>query len=226
MKGKKGWLFLLFSVFVLFVLFVLGSHSYKEFFDDCTVLERIKQPNGATLEIVDSKCKEGLPHTTNASTIRMTRDVYESPRRDEILRHEQVHLAQKRNLAKWHQFYKTQWDYECLTDPPSQAGISPGLQARLRQNPDSADAPYALWRKRWLFFPVSTAGALRDAHIVVWDIEAKKEVPIPDVWKSFFCDEEHGCVHQFEHPHEISAEMLTTMKSKSPAAVKLFKFYQ
>jgi hypothetical protein len=223
-------LFLFAAILLIFIIWYLYIPN-TETFDECVVLERIKQVDGdgnrALLEIVDPRCKEGLPHTTNASTIRMTRAVYESPRRNEILRHEQVHLAQKRNLATWRTFYKTQWDYECLGVPPGSANISPALQAALRPNPDTADAPYALWRGRWLFFPISLhAGALRNSRVVVWDVEMQKEVEIPEAWKSNFCEAATGCPHQYEHPHEIAAEIWTTMKSKSPAAVKLFKFHQ
>lgn len=215
----------IFTFFVLLLLWLVRQYiSIDEMFDECSVLETIRLSDGVVLEIVDEKCKEGLPHTSSSSTIRMTRDVYKSPRRDEILRHEQVHLAQKRDLATWYTFYKSQWDYECLKYPP--AHIPAALRSALRRNPDTADAPWALWRKKWLFFPVSNReGALRDSRVVVWNIETQKEVDVPEEWKTQFCDAS-GCIHQYEHPHEIAAEIWTSMKSRSPAAVKLFKFHQ
>ena len=119
------------------------------------------------------------------------------------------------------------WEYECLAAAP--AGVPVSLAARLRPNPDTADAPWALWRGRWLFFPVSLSeGALRDAEVVVWDVLAGRRVPIPAEWRAEFCEGAGGsrCPQQFEHPHEISAEWLTTRSAVAPAAAKLFAWKQ
>ena len=47
----------------------------------------------------------------------------------------------------------------------------------------------------------------------------KSFVEIPVEWKAEFCDS-RGCPHQYEHPHELSAELLTR-SSAVPAANKL-----
>ena len=192
--------------------------------DECTVLQTISLPD-ADVQIVDSACKEGLPHTTGPHTIRMTRSIWDGPRREEILTHERVHLAQKsRSAAEWRDFYERAWDYKCFAAPPP--GVPVELRARLRPNPDTSDSPWAVWRGRWLFFPAfGDDGSLRDAEVIVWDLENHRQADIPAEWRDAFCGPE-GCPHQYEHPHEISAEWLAARAHgttiKSPAAVKLF----
>ena len=188
--------------------------------DDCVVLERIQTEDG-TIEIVDETCQEGLPHTTDSETIRMTRAKYEGKRIDELLIHERVHLDQKRNRLKWLQFYKQFWDYDIVKESP----LPSAYTKRLRPNPDTADAPWAIWRERYVFFPYSDGGELKNAKVRVWDILEKKETSIPEQWKARFCDTEMGCPHQYEHPHEISAEFITK-RPRSKAAGQLFQWHK
>lgn len=213
---------------ILLVLFVIlvGYLLWRR--DDCTVLQTINL-GAARVEIVNDACKEGLPHTTGPHTIRMTREVWDGPRRDVILAHERIHLAQKcpRRGAAWRDFYARAWDFMCSVDPPR--GVPAELVARLRPNPDTSDAPWAVWRRRWLFFPAFGAeGSLRDAEIIVWDLENHRQVNIPDEWRAEFCGDGGMCPNQYEHPHEISAEWLAapTGSVKSSAASKLFAWYK
>jgi len=214
-------------IVVLLVLMSLYLHSISYESDDCQVLERISTENGI-IEIVDDACKEGLPHTTNSETIRMTREKYESRGLDSLLVHERVHLDQKRNPLKWYRFYKQFWDYDIIKDSPSPVSE---YTEKLRPNPDTSDAPWAVWRKRYVFFPYST-GSLKFAEVRVWDLQEKREVGIPESWKAQFCDGTN-CPQQYEHPHEISAEYLTNRSRDSgkanaePEAVRqLFKWYK
>lgn len=192
-------------------------------YDDCTVLQTIDLSD-AVVEIVNDGCKEGLPHTTGPHTIRMTRSVWEGPRRYEILAHERVHLAQKsRSAAEWRQFYTDAWGYTCLGNPPTE--VPAELVARLRPNPDTADSPWAIWRGRWLFFPAfRDDGTLRGAEVIVWDLENHRQIGgPPESWQAAFCGSGR-CPHQYEHPHEISAEWLAGGRASTtaPAAAKLF----
>lgn len=214
---------LLLVAFLLFGLFVFYKLSKKR--SDCTVLQTIALDD-ANVEIVNADCKEGLPHTTDARTIRMTRKVWDSPRRELVLRHERIHLLQKgRSAAEWRAFYKDTWGYECKRDPPS--GIPAEFIARLRPNPDTADSPWAVWRDRWVFFPAfGTSNSLRAAEVIVWDLENHRQVDIPDNWRNAFCGG-GGCPHQYEHPHEITAEWLSaTERPKTPAASQLFAWHK
>ena len=188
--------------------------------DECTVLQTIRSGD-ARVEIVDDRCKEGLPHTTGPDTIRMIQRVWEGPRRDAVLTHERVHLAQRRDGSAWADFYARGWGYVCQRRAP--ADIPADFVARLRPNPDTADAPWAIWRDRYVFFPAFTGdGSLRGAEVIVWDLENHRQVGIPETWKAEFCGS-GACPHQYEHPHEISAEWLSaTPRPDSSAARKLF----
>ena len=208
---------------------VLAIQYLRQRSDVCEVLEVVSLPAGRRVQIVDEGCQEGLPHTTDGRTIRMTRGAWESTRRDEILRHEHVHCDQKSSPTEWHKFYMTAWEYELLSTPP--ASIPASLCAKLRPNPDTADAPWAVWRNRWVFFPVSAGVGddgllrLRDARVAVWDLKSATLLsgPPPE-WRVEFCEGPDGsvCPAQYEHPHELSAEFLTSRSSTAPAAQKLF----
>lgn len=183
----------------------------------CNVLRRI-HTNDGTIEIVDAECQEGLPHTTTMNTIRMTENVWNSERRETTLTHERVHLDQKRRPHEWEEFYRSVWNYELLTSPP--AGIP---SAEIRPNPDTANKPWALWRGRYLFYPqYGTERTLRNAPVLIWDVEKQQHVDIPPEWRSEFCLGA-SCPHQYEHPHELAAEYITHT-STSPSAVKLFRW--
>jgi hypothetical protein len=212
--------YLIFGLLVAVAIFI-----YKKYrvYDECTVLQTIRLDESTRVEIVDDACKEGLPHTTDANTIRMTLGAWNGARRDEILRHERVHCAQKGAGDAWRDFYRRAWDYTLLRAPPP--ALPATLAARLRPNPDTADAPWALWRGRWLFFPVfGEDRRLATARVIVWDTETRRahETP-PEEWRAAFCAGS-ACPHQYEHPHEIAAEWMTDMKSTAPAATALFSW--
>lgn len=202
------------AVVVLVLVFAWWRWSRTSSEKGCTVL-RVEHDaeSGASVEIVDPACQEGLPHTTDSHTIRMTETVWNSTRRNAVLIHERIHLDQKRQPQEWEAFYKREWGYTVSATPPV------SLPNQLRPNPDTAAKPWALWRSRWLFFP-EAAGALKDAPVRVWDTHHAVESSPPPEWIAFFCGS-HGCPHQYEHPHEISAEMITG-GDDSDAATRLF----
>jgi len=188
--------------------------------DECVVMETIQTEDGV-IEIVDKDCKEGLPHTTDSNTIRMTKEKYAQEGLESLLVHERVHLDQKRNPQKWLNFYKQYWDYEVFLNSP----IPVEYTKSLRPNPDTAANPWAVWRQRYVFFPYSEEnGKLKDAVVRVWDILERKFVAVPEQWKARFCDAD-GCPYQYEHPHEISAEFIAK-KQKSSAASQLMHWYR
>jgi hypothetical protein len=187
-------------------------------YDGCTVIRTVNTENGR-IEIVDSACKEGLPHTTDANTIRMTESVYADKRRKTTLIHERIHLDQKRNPILWSEFYRRHWEYELKSTPPK--GIPEKYIQQLRPNPDTESNPWAVWRNRWVFFPVyGPDRSLRKATVIVWDTETERIVSPPPEWRAIFCDS-NNCPRQFEHPHELAAEY-SAEGSTSPASLKLF----
>jgi hypothetical protein len=206
-------------VYLMFILvggLLLSAWIYASVRDSqCVVLRRISTDNGV-IELVAPDCFEGLPHTTDGNTIRMTEDVWNSGRREEILVHERVHLDQKRRPEAWTAFYKTEWDYDLSATSP------PGLVASLRLNPDTAATPYATWRSRYVFFTEQALdGRIRGAPTRVWDRQRRAYCDPPSEWTAFFCGPSGTkCPHQWEHPHELSAEYLT-LGSDAPAAQTL-----
>jgi len=179
-------------------------------------------PDGATLEIVDNGCQEGLPHTSGPNTIRMTRSIFNSGSRDSTLTHERVHLDQKTRPEAWLQFCKSAWSYELTNQNP---GV-PTQDYDLRPNPDTGSNPYAVWRGRYVFFSAFDASRkLSSAPVIVWDLEEKKALsgPPPE-WKAQFCTASGKCPHQYEHPYEIAAEY-ATHKMETPASAQLTTFF-
>jgi hypothetical protein len=156
----------------------------------------------------------------------MMRAAWDGPRRDSILRHERVHCDQKgARGGEWLEFYQRAWGYKCLTAPP--AGIPAEYVARRRPNPDTEAAPWAVWRGRYVFFSVfGEDKTLTGAPVLVWDLERGRALDAPpEAWRAEFCGT-GVCPHQYEHPHEISAEMITSGTSKAPAALKLFAWHK
>jgi hypothetical protein len=211
--GVLGVLVFLTALFMLREGFTSGGKAAA-----CKVVGHELTEDGQ-VELVNLSCKEGLPHTTDSNTIRMPVALWTGPTRDDIMVHERVHLSQKREPAEWAEFYRRYWDYDMLSTPP--AGLPADYVAALRPNPDTDAAPWALWRKRYLFFPTyaSSDRTLRNPKIVVWDVQQKRRVEAPPEWTAFFCVD-GACPQQFEHPHELSAEMLTK-GYKSPASEQL-----
>lgn len=200
---------------ILFIVILYYLYSRSQPYDECIIEETISTPDGI-IQIVDEQCKEGMPHTTDANTIRMSRKTYDSQRVESVLVHERIHLSQKRDPQAWKDFYAKYWNYEISKTPPTEL---PDIYIRsLRPNPDTSDTPWAIWEKRYVFFPNSSQGKLRDAKVIVWDIVTNKEVPIPTRWKEFFCNSDGECPSQYEHPHEITAEFITDTQQSTASS--------
>lgn len=207
-------------ILVLCVLSIISLYTIIRWFDsdDCQVLRTIETKDGI-IEVVNQTCQEGLPHTTGPNTIRMTETALHDPRAASTLVHERVHLDQKRNRSSWYEFYKTAWEYTISALPPP--GLPYKYQYDLRPNPDTSDAPWAIWRNRYLFFPnYGPQRTLKEAIVQVFDLQERKLIEAPSEWRAAFCSG-NTCPHQFEHPHEIAAEYVA-LKMKTPASAKLF----
>jgi hypothetical protein len=211
----RGWL-LAVCMLCVGLLGMAILYMYITAMDDCTPLETHKTDNGI-IEVVSDTCKEGMPHTTDENTIRMPLSVWNGSNRESILIHERVHLSQKRNPELWAEFYRRHWDYEIFSSVPG--GVPSVYVENRRPNPDTNAAPWAIWRRRYLFFPTyEHAGVprLKNAQVQVWDMDEKRLVPIPEAWYAQFCVNRE-LPHQYEHPHELSAEFLTLGSACSAA---------
>jgi hypothetical protein len=193
-------------------------YSRPRVHDECHILERKSLADGSVLEIVNDECKEGMPHTTTADTIRMTRAVHKSSRYEAIMVHERVHLDQKQRPDYWRDLVKRIWSYEIFVDPPS--GIPSEWVQRRRPNPDTDQAPWAVWRGRYVFFAAFNADRrLKTASVLVWDTETGRLVDIPPEWRRLFTSDDK-LPHQYEHPYELAAEFIAE-HSTCPAAAAL-----
>lgn len=193
---------------------LLGLLAWFFYRKSSSILHRVQGKNGTEILIVKNEVSEGLPHTSDSNTIVIPENVWKSDTLDSTLRHELVHIDQKRNLETWYTFYKTFWDY---------TPYKGDKRFDLRPNPDTADQPLMVWRDRWIFVPeYSTERTLRSANVRVLDLSTNAFVPIPDEWRAFF-EEKSYIVHQNEHPHEIAAEFLTN-RPNTPAANLLYEW--
>jgi len=191
----------------------------------CRVLRTLTDPDPesqARIELVSETCEDGLPHTVSPNKIRMTETVWKSPRRDEILTHERVHLQQRQDPDIWERFYMEEWGYTFPSEVPPQVAD----RKDIRSNPDTWDSPFPLWQNRYWFVPVyddTNAPRLRDTHVEIWDSQTQSwsSTP-PKEWQTTFCGE--ACPHQYEHPHEIAAEYSTSSSWKTPAAHSFQEF--
>jgi hypothetical protein len=207
--------------FILYIVFKHAPHSYKTFDtlarqnQFCTVLETIPYTisgKEGVFESMDETCESGMPHTTDARTIRFPHSLWkqrDSERFKQVLRHEMIHLLQRRSPTAWRVHYK-RWGYTIQKNPP--AGIPVHIIERVRYNPDLADAPWAIFEDRYVTvacYTSTTNPQLRDTEIIIWDLELGKQVEtMPDSWK-------WKGMHQAEHPHELSAEMAADLSNQA-----------
>lgn len=214
-------------------LHTMDRHARAE--HQCGVVERFPDteiPN-TWIEIVEDTCEDGMPHTSDGYTIRIPAPVWNmsQERRDSVLRHERVHILQRRNPDQWRAFYKRHWGYTLHQEPPVAARIPEDVRAKVRGNPDTWPTPWACWEGRYWFLPMYTdtqKPRLRNSEVRVWDAERGDWCSPPVGWTAKFCRSGGVCPHQWEHPHEIAAELWTDMSdwSGAPAAALLKEFMQ
>lgn len=179
------------------------------------------------VELVNPTCESGLPHTSDANTIRMSEDIWNSNTRNSILKHERVHIVQRRFPDAWNRFYKEKWGYELHREPPN--SFPDAEKQKIRSNPDTAAIPWAVWQNRYWIVPLykcSETPTLLGVNTSIWDSENKEwKESMPQEWRSFFCGD-GKCPHQWEHPHEIAAELWTADMFDIPAGYFLKEFMQ
>ncbi len=185
----------------------------------------------AMVEIVGESCEDGLPHTSDANTIRITKTLWGAPdRRQSVLRHERVHLMQRRQPNKWRDFYQSAWQYTLSAKEPPHMPAE--VLDAVRGNPDTEGERWATWKGRYTWVPLysnTEAPTLGAATVRVWDSVTKGwAAEAPAAWRHAFCLESGECPYQSEHPHEIAAEMWTDIDkwSATPAGFQLRQFME
>lgn len=187
----------------------------------CAPLSVSAGPNDTEIHVVPRSCESGLPHTRPGDRIVIP-DSIPTAEWPEILKHELIHISQRRHPEPWSDFYGAAWAFTTQAYPPAQMPTS--LIKGRRANPDTFEAPWACWRRRW--WPVCVYNSpdtltLRDAKTVWWD-EWKNQILTtpPEEWSTFF-----GIPAQQEHPHEIAAVMLVDGDTATEAGRRLHNWW-
>jgi hypothetical protein len=174
-----------------------------------------------------------MPHTQAGDriilpeTVTLVGTAVGFPDREAIIRHELVHILQRRNPDIWLEFYRRNWSFTFAPTAPQ--GLPQTIQAARRSNPDTWDpesgGPWSCWQHRW--WPVAVYRTpsnpiLRDAETVWWDSATGQVLAEPPTeWTAFF-----GKPTQDEHPHELAATMLAASDTSSEAGRRLQNWWR
>jgi hypothetical protein len=187
----------------------------------CAPLSISAGPNDTEIHVVPRSCESGLPHTRPGDRIMISDStpVAEWPA---ILKHELVHISQRRHPDTWADFYGRAWAFTVSPVAPPQMPAAI-IKAR-RANPDIFETPWSCWRRRWwpvCIYNTPDTLTLRDAHVVWWD-EWKNQISTtpPEEWSLFF-----GAPAQQEHPHEIAAVMIVAEDTATEAGRRLHTWW-
>jgi len=189
---------------------------------NCAV-KYIKEGRDGTSIITTSKsCEAGLPHTRAGGRIIIP-DSIPGPLQEEIIKHELVHVYQRRYPEPWATFYRRNWSFVFHDKPP--ASMPASVREARRGNPDTWEVPWPCWMDRIWPVPVYTdpkAPSLRKARTVWWD-EWQQKILLepPATWKAFF-----GSPTQDEHPHEMAAVMIVSGDTMTEAGRRLMNWWQ
>lgn len=179
-------------------------------------------PHSTTILSTSPSCEAGMAHTRPGDRIIIPVSV-PLAHRDTTIRHELIHIHQRRNPEAWATFYRRNWSFVLNSKAP--ADIPDALRLARRSNPDTWTTAWACWQGR--YWPVAvyespTTPHLRDAVTVWWDSwrQAVLTEP-PQGWTDFF-----GTPSQNEHPHEIAAVMLVADDRTSEAGRRLAAWWE
>jgi hypothetical protein len=181
-------------------------------------------PFGTTVFTTTKSCEDGMAHTRPGDRIYIP-DNINTVMRSDTIRHELVHVYQRRNPEAWKTFYRRSWSYEVFVDPP--ADLPKELIDGRRANPDTTNdmgGPWACWLRRYWTIPIYKDNynpRLRDTKVIFWDSWKKEalETP-PSDWTAFF-----GTPGQPEHPNEIAACLLVAEDTSSEAGRRLMTWW-
>ena len=188
---------------------------------NCNVTNIQDGPDGTMLLTTTKSCEDGLPHTRVGDRIIIPDNVSTVDRQDTI-RHELIHVYQRRNPEAWAKFYQRNWSFVLYKKPP--ANMPRELVEACRSNPDTWDplmgGRWSCWMGRWwplAIYRDAVNPRLRDVDIVFWDAwrgAAFKEPP--QQWHSFF-----GTPGQTEHPHELAATLIVAGDTQTEAGRRI-----
>lgn len=176
--------------------------------------------DGKPINIVflDPRVDGGMPHTRGKHGVAFPDHVALSggslPRG--TFQHEMVHISQKQYPDRWWKWYYVYWDIqplEAIEDIPRR------WRDRCRQNPDTLDRPYVVWKGRYVPMTVFANELSPDLKVCkrgFWDLEAQMWLwEAPSGWTQLV-----GVGFNDEHPHEIIAHWIDG--SAGPEKQKFF----
>jgi len=183
-------------------------------------------PNATTVLTTPKSCEDGMPHTRTGNRI-IVPDSTLMVDRHRILKHELIHISQRRHAAAWITFYRNAWSFTLQAVPP--ADLPQSLKDARRSNPDTwcpkMGGPWCCWRGRWWSIPIyddMIRPTLRASHTVWWDSQTQNILTEPPgEWTAFF-----GHPAQDEHPHEIAATLLVAECTSSEAGRRLMTWWR
>ena len=190
---------------------------------NCNATNTQEGPDGTTLITTTKSCEDGLPHTRIGNRIYIPDNISTVARQD-VIRHELIHVYQRRNPNAWLKFYQRNWSFMVFKQPPED--MQKELIDAKRSNPDTAmGGPWACWKGRWwplAIYKDAMNPRLRDVTIVYWDAWKKEafEEP-PKDWVDFF-----GSPDQPEHPHEIAANLIVAGETETEAGRRLMTWWE
>ena len=193
---------------------------------NCNATNTQEGPDGTTLITTTKSCEDGLPHTRIGNRIYIPDNISTVARQD-VIRHELIHVYQRRNPNAWLKFYQRNWSFMVFKQPP--ADMQKELIDAKRSNPDTWDpamgGSWACWKGRWwplAIYKDAMNPRLRDVTIVYWDAWKKEafEEP-PKDWVDFF-----GSPDQPEHPHEIAANLIVAGETETEAGRRLMTWWE
>lgn len=192
----------------------------------CVPLSTEPGPSNTTIERVPASCEAGMAHTQAGDRILLPVSI-PAANEAETLRHELVHIDQRRHPTEWANFYARSWGFRLTNSPPR--GLPAEWVQRRRSNPDTQFAgPWPEWRERFWVFAAYEEGEggegaqLQLARTVWWDAEDRVVRTRPPAdWTAFF-----GALSQDEHPHEIAAVLMTAVMTENEAGRRLFNWSQ
>jgi hypothetical protein len=159
-----------------------------------------KKDEHVSVLIVNPSAEGGMPHTRAPSLICLPA-YYPEAKLEDTLKHELVHISQRRNASLWLTRAKMEgWE------PVSESEIPSSWLARCRLNPDTASARFFAWQGRHVPLPLyirEDKPDLRDIQVRWYD---KQEGIVKTAIPTSFT-QKYGSIGQssIEHPYELWA---------------------
>ena len=154
--------------------------------------------------ILDPSADGGMPHTRAPGIICLPAH-YPQEKLAETIRHELVHIDQRKNSEKWRK--KLLDEGWTVLDPEEQEGIPSEWRERCRLNPDTLSVRFVAWGGRYVPLPLferTDYPKLREIAVRWWDMEEEKLLSTPpSTYRRRYGT--NLTPAELEHPYELFA---------------------